>query len=44
MTLVERLSLRLTDEKREQFLQLVAANPDVPVHELYRQVIRSEQE
>lgn len=44
MSLVERLSLRLTEEQREYFLQLVAANPDISVQELYRQVIRPEEE
>lgn len=38
MTLVERLSLKLTDEQRERFLQLVAANPEYPVQLLYIRV------
>lgn len=41
MTLVEQLSLNLTDEQREHFLQLVAANPDTPVFLLYQDVINT---
>lgn len=41
MSLVERLSLQLTDEQRERFLQLVAANPDTPVFLLYQEVINT---
>lgn len=39
MSLVERLSLHLTDEQREYFLQLVAANPNASVFNLYLEVI-----
>lgn len=39
MTLVEELSLDLTDEQREEFVKLVIANPDTPVYILFEQVI-----
>lgn len=39
MTLVEQLSLELTDEQREQFILLVVANPDASVFDLFYQVI-----
>lgn len=41
MTQVEQLSLKLTDEQREHFLQLVIANPDTPVFVLYLEVINT---
>lgn len=41
MSLVERLTLRLTEEQRERFLLLVAANPDTPVFELYQAVVNT---
>ena len=44
MTLVEKLSLRLTEDQRAVFLQLVEQHADIPVHELYRQVIRGIEE
>jgi hypothetical protein len=40
MTLVERLSLHLTEEQCAEFLQLVEENPDTPVLELYHKIIR----
>lgn len=39
MTLVEQLSLNLTEEQREHFVQLVTANPNTPVFVLYQEVI-----
>ncbi len=44
MTLVEKLSLRLTEDQREIFLQLVQEHADIPVHDLYRQVIKGLEE
>lgn len=39
MTLVERLILTLTDEQRNQFLQLIAANPKVSPLTLYHELV-----
>lgn len=39
MTLVEKLSLRLTEDQREHFIILVNANPDTPVFDLYLEVV-----
>lgn len=39
MSIVERLSLKLTDEQRERFLLLVAANPDTNVRVLFKQAL-----
>ena len=44
MTLVEKLSLRLTEDQRAVFLQLVQEHADIPVHDLYRQVIKGLEE
>jgi hypothetical protein len=41
MSLVERLSLKLTEEQRERFLLLVAANPGTPEFLLYQDVINT---
>lgn len=40
MTLVERLSLLLTEEQCAEFLQLVEEQPDTPVLDLYEKIIR----
>ncbi len=44
MSLVERLSLKLTDEQREHFLMLVAANPETPPRILFLEVVSSIEE
>lgn len=41
MTLVEKLSVDLTEEQRKYFVQLVIANPDTPVFLLYQDVINA---
>lgn len=40
MSIVERLSLHLTEEQRERFLFLVAANPDTNPKALYLEVLQ----
>ncbi len=40
MNLVERLSLKLSEDQRERFLLLVAANPDTHPKVLFMQVIQ----
>jgi len=45
MTLVEKLSLRLTEQQLEIFLQLVEQHSgDIPVHDLFRQVLNTVEE
>lgn len=41
MTLVENLSLKLTEEEREHFLMLVAANPETPPRTLFLEIINN---
>lgn len=42
MSIVERLSLHLTEEQRERFLFLVAANPDTNVRTLFQTVLEED--
>lgn len=42
MSLVEHLSLQLTEEQRERFLLLVAANPDTNARILFSQVLEDD--
>ena len=44
MTLIEKLALKLTEEQRERFFDLIEQQPDVSPHQLYRQVVRPEEE
>jgi hypothetical protein len=40
MTLIERLTMKLTEEQREEFFDLVDEHPDVSVMDLYHRVLR----
>ena len=40
MTLIERLTMQLTEEQRERFFELIDENPDVEIMHLYRRLLR----
>lgn len=40
MTLVEKLTLKLSEEQREEFFDLIEEFPDVPPITLFRRVLR----
>jgi hypothetical protein len=44
MSNVEMLSLKLTEEQRERFLLLVAANPETPPRTLFLEVVSDTEE
>ena len=40
MTLIEKLTMKLTEEQRERFFELIDQHPDANPLTLYRRVIR----